>query len=51
MDDFTISLKLADGSVRTFTTAGTKTTVEILRSAGAAQGAPEQSTPTPTSTM
>ena len=30
MDDFTISLKLADGSVRTFTTAGTKTTVEIL---------------------
>ena len=30
MDDFTISLKLADDSVRTFTTAGTKTTVEIL---------------------
>ena len=30
MDDFTISLKLADGSVRTFTTAGTKITVEIL---------------------
>jgi len=30
MDDFTISLKLADDSVRTFTTAGTRTTVEIL---------------------
>lgn len=30
MDDFTISIKLADGSVRTFTTAGTKTTVEVL---------------------
>jgi cytochrome c oxidase cbb3-type subunit 3 len=30
MDDFTISLKLADDSVRTFRTAGTKTTVEIL---------------------
>jgi cytochrome c oxidase cbb3-type subunit III len=30
MDDFTVSLKLADDSVRTFTTAGTKTTVEIL---------------------
>jgi len=30
MDEFTISLKLADGSVRTFTTSGTKTTVEIL---------------------
>ena len=30
MDDFTISLRLADDAVRTFTTAGTKTTVEIL---------------------
>ena len=30
MDDFTISIKLADGAVRTFSTAGTKTTVEIL---------------------
>lgn len=30
MDDFTISIKLADGSVRTFVTAGTRTTVEIL---------------------
>jgi mono/diheme cytochrome c family protein len=30
MDDFTISLKLADGSVRTFTTTGTKTAVEVL---------------------
>jgi mono/diheme cytochrome c family protein len=30
MDDFTVSLELADGSHRTFKTAGTKTTVEIL---------------------
>jgi cytochrome c oxidase cbb3-type subunit III len=30
MDDFTISVRLADGAVRTFSTAGTKTTVEIL---------------------
>ena len=42
MDIFTISLKLADGSVRTFTTSGTKTAVEVLDPLGAAQGAPEQ---------
>jgi len=30
MDDFTVTLKLADESVRSFTTAGTGTTVEVL---------------------
>lgn len=30
MDDFTVSIRLGDGSLRTFTTIGTRTTVEIL---------------------